>query len=100
VQWHLLKDILRLPQAQLDTFTHLIDALGHGAPPHGGMALGLDRLVALLCRAPSLRDVIAFPKSMAGRELMTGSPAEVQPKQLEEYRIAVLRAKEAAERGV
>ena len=76
--------------AQVEDFSHLLNALGHGSPPHGGFAVGLDRLVATLCGADSLRDVIAFPKSAAGKELMTGSPAPAAVADLAEYHIAVV----------
>ena len=75
--------------AVVDSFSHLFQALDSGAPPHGGIAFGFDRLVALLCGAPSLRDVIAFPKSATGQELLTGAPAAVQDDVLREYGIVV-----------
>ncbi|RLN93520.1 hypothetical protein BBJ28_00019036, partial [Nothophytophthora sp. Chile5] len=89
LQQAVFEDVLELPPLQRQSFEHLLQALSHGAPPHGGIALGLDRLVAILCGAPSLRDVIAFPKSSTGNELMTNAPGPVLPEQLEEYHIQV-----------
>lgn len=68
-------------------FGFLVDAYRYGAPPHGGMALGLDRISMILCGAESLRDVVAFPKVQNASELMSESPSEVDPKQLEELHI-------------
>ncbi|CAI5744309.1 unnamed protein product [Peronospora destructor] len=89
LQQAIFEDVLELPALQRQSFEHLLQALSHGAPPHGGIALGLDRLVAILCGAPSLRDVIAFPKSATGNELMTNAPGFVLPEQLKEYYIQV-----------
>ncbi|XP_017585107.1 PREDICTED: aspartate--tRNA ligase, mitochondrial isoform X3 [Corvus brachyrhynchos] len=81
-----------------EVLSHLIEALEFGAPPHGGIALGLDRLISLIVDAPSIRDVIAFPKSFRGRDLMGSAPDYVTPEELEPYHIQVswpLEEKEA-----
>ena len=70
-------------------FGFLVDAYKFGAPPHGGMGIGLDRLSMLLCGADNIRDVTAFPKVQNASELMSGCPSEIDPKQLEELGIAI-----------
>jgi aspartyl-tRNA synthetase len=86
-------DILRIsPEEQRSRFGFLLDALGMGAPPHGGFAPGMDRTTMLLAGEPNLRDVIAFPKNQAGVDPMTGAPSDVTLEQLDELGIRVVSA--------
>jgi len=70
-------------------FGHMLDALGYGAPPHGGIAWGLDRLITLLNDEPNIREVMAFPKTGDARDLMMESPSELEKKQLEELHLKI-----------
>jgi aspartyl-tRNA synthetase len=74
-------------------FGFLVDAYNYGAPPHGGAALGLDRLAMIMCGAPSLRDVVAFPKVQNASEIMSGCPAPFEGKALEELGLALKETK-------
>ncbi len=73
----------------MDQFGHMLEAFEYGAPPHGGIAPGIDRLVALMAGEPNIREVMAFPKTAQATDLMSDSPSEVVQKQLDELHIAV-----------
>ncbi|MCW1911982.1 aspartate--tRNA ligase [Luteolibacter sp. GHJ8] len=82
-----------------EEFGHILDAFRFGAPPHGGLALGLDRVVMLICNEQSIREVMAFPKNNKGSDLMSQSPAEVDPKQLRDLRIQTVKKPGTAAQG-
>jgi aspartyl-tRNA synthetase len=90
VQKTIFEELLAIPPEETKLrFGYMLDAFKYGAPPHGGIALGFDRLIAILCGTPSIRDVIAFPKTAKGVCLMTNSPSQVSPKQLRELYLEV-----------
>lgn len=92
-EW-VMKEVLQLDEQEMGRFDHLLRALKCGAPPHGGLALGFDRLVAILCGAKSIRDVIAFPKSTTGQDPVFKSPSVSGNEVLKEYGLQSLKREE------
>lgn len=86
-EW-VLREVLGMDDAGVARFAHLLEALRAGCPPHAGIALGFDRLVALLSGTDSVRDVIAFPKNLKGEDLMVKSPGKITSQELETYHLA------------
>ena len=88
VQKKVFEDVLQIPTEVVQSrFGYMLEAFSFGAPPHGGIALGLDRLVAILAGRESIRDVIAFPKTQKGQDLMTDSPGKATDKQLRDLHV-------------
>ncbi|KAL9712480.1 aspartate--tRNA ligase msd1 [Leucoagaricus gongylophorus] len=85
MQEYIFRKVLQLTEQEQAPFEQLLHALKCGAPPHGGIALGFDRLMVILCRAQSIRDVIAFPKTSAGTDLLFKSPATISEEALYQY---------------
>ena len=88
LQKTIFEDLLQIPaDVAQERFGYMLEAFRFGAPPHGGIALGFDRLIAMLCNAESIREVIAFPKTAKGADLMSGAPGTAEPKQLRDLHI-------------
>ena len=93
VQRTIFEDILQIPPDETRLrFGYMLEAFRYGAPPHGGIALGFDRLCAILCGTTSIRDVIAFPKTAKGTCLMTDSPSPASSRQLRDLHLEVKAA--------
>ncbi|CAH8566910.1 unnamed protein product [Heterobilharzia americana] len=91
VQKYIFTEILKEDSSEMDYF---LTALRSGAPPHGGIALGVDRLIALLLNAKTIRDVIAFPKVADGKDLLCGTPTKLSDEVLSQYGISILNNKQ------
>jgi aspartyl-tRNA synthetase len=97
VQKRVFEDILKIPQDLVESrFGYMLKAFAYGAPPHGGIALGFDRVVAMLAGRSSIRDILAFPKNQNGRDLMADCPSPVTPKQLRDLRIRTVEEEKKA----
>ena len=91
MQKHIFENILKIPADIVESrFGYMLKAFSFGAPPHGGIALGFDRLVTMLAHRTSIRDLVAFPKTQRGQDLMAQAPGAVTAKQLRDARIAVV----------
>ena len=93
MQEYVMRHILRMTDERIREFGHLLKALKAGCPPHAGFALGFDRLAGLLSGTGSIRDVIAFPKTMKGEDLFAGSPGHITAEQLETYHLKLTEDK-------
>ena len=97
VQKRVFEDILKIPQDLVESrFGYMLKAFAYGAPPHGGIALGFDRVVAMLAGRSSIRDILAFPKNQNGRDLMADCPSPVSAKQLRDLRIRTVEEEKKA----
>lgn len=83
----LQENIFKLLDIDVNSMKHMLKMLSSGCPPHGGIAFGLDRLLSIILKTNSIRDVIAFPKGAEGRDLVSGAPSAVSEKDLEMYHI-------------
>jgi aspartyl-tRNA synthetase len=90
MQEYILRDVLKMSKERLKDFQHLLDVLDTGCPPHAGIALGFDRLIAVMLGRESLRDVIAFPKNGKGEDVLVKSPNRMTPEQLATYHLKIV----------
>ncbi len=100
VQKKVFEDVLKIePEVVESRFGYMLKAFEYGAPPHGGIAFGLDRMVTILAQRTSIRDVIAFPKKQKGQEMMTASPGIATPKQLRDLHIKTVLPERDSTKG-
>jgi aspartyl-tRNA synthetase len=88
MQEFVLRDILQTDCSELQ---HLLAALGSGCPPHGGIALGLDRYISILTNSKSIRDVIAFPKGSDGKDSLSGAPVQISEREKKLYHLEIVK---------
>ncbi|XP_070497044.1 aspartate--tRNA ligase, mitochondrial isoform X2 [Chironomus tepperi] len=93
LQKYVFDEILKLDRNHLN---HMLEALQSGAPPHAGIALGIDRLISIICNTNSIRDVIAFPKSNEGKDPMSKAPCEISEEEKKMYHIKIIEDKESS----
>jgi aspartyl-tRNA synthetase len=96
MQEFVLRNVLKMSENGVAQFSHLLEALRSGCPPHAGFALGVDRFAAVLSGSPSIRDVTLFPKSMKGEDLMVKSPGKLTEEELERYHLTMRRKEKVA----
>jgi len=99
MQKYVMRDILKMSEERMKDFSHLFEALAAGCPPHAGFAVGFDRMMAVLTGRESVRDVIAFPKSSKGEDLMVKSPSMVTGDNLATYHLALKKDTAAVGEG-
>lgn len=90
----LQETVLNMLRIDVKSMQHLLDMLKSGCPPHGGIALGLDRLLSIILNTTSIRDVIAFPKTFEGRDPFSGAPSEISEKEEKIYHIQSIKKQE------
>ena len=89
MQKYIMRDVIKMTKERMNDFSHLFDALSAGCPPHAGFAIGFDRMVAVITGRESVKDVIAFPKSSKGEDLMVKSPSLMSDNDLATYHLAI-----------
>jgi aspartyl-tRNA synthetase len=86
-------DLIGFKEEQAKEFEHMLTAFGLGVPPHAGIAMGFDRMLMVLCDAPHIRDVIAFPKNKEAKDMLMGAPSVVEKSQLDDVHVSIKKPK-------